>query len=63
MSRVLIAIPRRHPAMDAGLGRLQAAGCELVINPHGRTLTGDELKAMLAGCFASVGTTGMSPYV
>ena len=54
MSKVLIAIPRRHEAMDAGLGRLHAAGCELALNPHGRTLTGDELEAMLAGCFAVV---------
>jgi phosphoglycerate dehydrogenase-like enzyme len=54
MSRVLVAIPRRHAAMDAGLARLQAAGCELVMNPHGRTLRKDELTAMLAGCFASI---------
>jgi phosphoglycerate dehydrogenase-like enzyme len=54
MSKVLIAIPRRHEAMDLGLARLQAAGCELVLNPHGRTLAGDELTAMLAGCFASL---------
>jgi phosphoglycerate dehydrogenase-like enzyme len=54
MSKVLVAIPRRHEAMDAGLGRLQAAGCELVLNPHGRTLRPDELSAMLAGCFASI---------
>jgi phosphoglycerate dehydrogenase-like enzyme len=54
MSKVLIAIPRRHEAMDAGFGRLQAAGCELVLNPHGRTLTGDELQAMLKGCFATI---------
>jgi phosphoglycerate dehydrogenase-like enzyme len=40
--------------MDPGLARLQAAGCELVLNPHGRTLAGDELIAMLAGCLASL---------
>jgi D-3-phosphoglycerate dehydrogenase / 2-oxoglutarate reductase len=54
MTKVLIAIPRRHEAMDAGLARLRAAGCELVLNPHGRTLRQDELTAMLAGCFASI---------
>jgi phosphoglycerate dehydrogenase-like enzyme len=54
MTRVLVAIPRVHEASRAGLERLQAAGCELVVNSHGRTLSKDELAAMLPGCFASI---------
>ncbi len=54
MTKVLVAIPRVHEATRAGLERLQAAGCELVLNPHGRTLREDELIAMLPGCFATI---------
>ena len=54
MGKVLIAIPSRHAAMEPGFARLQAAGCEVVLNPHGRTLTDAELEAMLAGCVATI---------
>ena len=54
MTKVLVAIPRVHEATRAGLKRLQDAGCELVLNPHGRTLREDELIAMLPGCFATI---------
>jgi phosphoglycerate dehydrogenase-like enzyme len=54
MARVLVAIPRVHEASRSGLERLQGAGCELVVNPHGRTLSEDELAVMLPGCFASI---------
>jgi D-3-phosphoglycerate dehydrogenase / 2-oxoglutarate reductase len=54
MTKVLVAIPRVHEASHAGLERLRAAGCELIFNSHGRTLTEDELATMLAGCFASI---------
>ena len=46
MSRVLVAIPRVHETSHAGLERLRAAGCELIFNSHGRTLTEAELAAM-----------------
>jgi phosphoglycerate dehydrogenase-like enzyme len=54
MTKVLVAIPRVHEATRAGLKRLQAAGCELVFNPHGRTLREDELISMLPGCFGTI---------
>jgi D-3-phosphoglycerate dehydrogenase / 2-oxoglutarate reductase len=54
MTKVLVAIPRVHEASRPGLERLQAAGCELLVNPHGRTLGEHELAAMLPGCFASI---------
>ena len=54
MTEVLVAIPRVHEATRAGLERLRGAGCELVFNPHGRTLGEDELIAMLPGCFATI---------
>ena len=54
MTKVLVAIPRVHEATAPALERLQAAGCELVVNPHGRTLSEDELIGQLPGCFATI---------
>ena len=54
MSKVLVAIPRVHKATRAGLERLRAAGMELVVNPHGRTLREAELLDLLPGCFATI---------
>ena len=54
MSKVAITIPSRHAAMEPGFARLRAAGCELVLNEHGRTLTTDELLALLPGCIATI---------
>jgi D-3-phosphoglycerate dehydrogenase len=46
--------------MEPALARLEAAGCELVSNPQGRTLRADELSLLLAGCVASI--AGSEPY-
>jgi D-3-phosphoglycerate dehydrogenase len=54
VSKVLVAIPRVHEATRAGLERLRAAGLELVVNPHGRTLQEAELLDLLPGCFATI---------
>ena len=54
MAKVLVAIPRVHEATRPALGRLTAAGFELVDNPHGRTLDEAELIALLPGCFATI---------
>ncbi len=52
--KVLVAIPRVHEATQPALGRLTAAGFELVVNAEGRTLGEAELIALLPGCFATI---------
>ena len=58
--KVLYAVPRMHEACAPVLERLRAAGCELVSNRTGRTLTGDELIGLLPGVFGTI--AGGEPY-
>lgn len=48
--KVLLADSRLAVSPDAVRPRLEAAGCEVVVNPHGRRLTEDELVALAADC-------------
>jgi D-3-phosphoglycerate dehydrogenase / 2-oxoglutarate reductase len=60
MSKVLVALPTVHEHLHAALKRLRAAGCEVVFNPHGRTLSEDELAAALPEVVATL--AGTEPY-
>jgi D-3-phosphoglycerate dehydrogenase / 2-oxoglutarate reductase len=60
MSKVLVALPTVHERLHAALHRLRAAGFEVVFNPHGRTLSEDELIAALPGVAATI--AGTEPY-
>src|SRR5919108_3661781 len=60
MSKVLVALPTVHEQLHAALKRLRAAGCEIMFNPHGRTLSEDELAAALPEVVATI--AGTEPY-
>ena len=60
MSKVLVALPTVHEHLHAALKRLRAAGCEIVFNPHGRTLSEHELAAALPEVVATI--AGTEPY-
>ena len=60
MSKVLVALPTVHERLHAALDRLRAAGCEVVFNRQGRTLSEDELAAALPGVAATI--AGTEPY-
>ena len=60
MSKVLVAMPTVHEYLHAALDRLRAAGCEIAFNPHGRTMSEDQLAAALQGVSATV--AGTEPY-
>jgi D-3-phosphoglycerate dehydrogenase len=53
-------VPRLHEACAPALERLRGAGCELVFNQTGRTLTEDELIGLLPGVFGTI--AGGEPY-
>lgn len=58
--QVLIAIPWFAARGGENLDRLRAAGCEIVTNQEGRTLTEDGMIAAVAGCHATI--AGGEPY-
>ena len=58
--KVLYAVPTAHEATLPVLERLRAEGCELTFNRTGRTLTEDELIALLPGAFGTI--AGGEPY-
>jgi D-3-phosphoglycerate dehydrogenase / 2-oxoglutarate reductase len=60
MSKVLVALPTVHEHLHAALERVRAAGCEVVFNPHGRTLSEDELAVALPDVAATI--AGTEPY-
>ena len=46
--RVLVSTSSFAAADPAPLARLEEAGCEVLLNPHGRVLTEAEVTALLA---------------
>jgi D-3-phosphoglycerate dehydrogenase len=60
MSKVLVALPTVHEQLHVALDRLRAVGCEIVFNPHGRTLSEAELAAALPDVVATI--AGTEPY-
>ena len=53
-TKILYAVPMAHEATLPVLERLRAEGCELTFNRTGRTLTEDELIALLPGVFGTI---------
>jgi phosphoglycerate dehydrogenase-like enzyme len=53
-TKVLYAVPVAHEATLPALERLRAEGCKLTFNRTGRTLTEDELIALLPGVFGTI---------
>jgi D-3-phosphoglycerate dehydrogenase / 2-oxoglutarate reductase len=53
-TKILYAVPVAHEATLPVLERLRAEGCELTFNRTGRTLTEDELIALLPGVFGTI---------
>ena len=53
-TKILHAVPMAHEATLPVLERLRAEGCELTFNRTGRTLTEDELIALLPSVFGTI---------